>query len=367
MVTEMIYGIYTKTHNIDFYIKSEDCFHQIEINQLTKDKKYHLKLIIPAEWVVLHSITLPKMSVAKQKQAVIYQLEDSLIKDVDNYHFAILNSKNNITRVITIEHTLLNAILQKIPEHLFITQMVPEMLLLPLYEDKTTILVDEQRLIVLEDQVAFVAQKQDLAALTQDKQTILMGKDQNHTIVCVEQYLLSQLFDSEQGIDLLKGEYKQKIKKATGAKNMYIAMAAILSIFLLFFIVSLGEIIYLKVKNDGINQQVQNNYYQLFPSATSMVAPEERVTQLIRQGDAYGDTAFLQLLAIVSKAVKQDNVITFTEVQYSNQTLTLKVTAPTSEKMDGFIKTLSMYGLKTKEQSSNLSKGKFNAVITLKR
>lgn len=364
----MIFGIYRNNHTIDFFIKNTTGFETVDVTELSDDNVYHLKLIIPGEWVVMHSLSLPKMSLAKQKQAISYQLEDKLIKDITDYHFVKINLHSEKTCVITIERNILEKILSGIPKEIFVTQVIPEILLLPLHKDKLTILIDEQRLIALGHEIGFVAQADDLSALVNNQQTIIMGREQQSAIVSCDQYLLSQLFSVTDDFSLLTDNYKQRKARMSGTKNIYITISVIFFIFVFFVLSSLGEIIYLKTKSHKLQQQVEKNYYQIFPAATTMVAPEERVEQVLRKnGTDNGNATLLQLLTKLSIVNKTHKNINVKEMQFTNDVLTLMVNSATSNNIDDFIKALSRTGIKVIERTSNLSNNQFNAVILLKR
>jgi len=365
-MSQIIYAIYRANHQIDFFIEKNGIYHAVNLTDLTDDQ-HPLKIVIPGEWVVFHDLSIPNMSSAKRNKAIAYQLEDQLIHEIEQYHIVQFYQEKTNILVATIEKVLFEQILKNIPDKLVAIQIIPETLLLPVEDDKTTVLIDNDRILLREAKFAMSAQYDDLQELVRDKEIITMGVGQQNAIACLEQYFLSTLASTDEKINLLTGAYKPKY--IVNNKNRYISVAllSIVSIFLLFVLTSIIETIYLAAKNHRLNTEIEANYYELFPSATSLVAPEARVKRLLGQGENDTDSVFLNLLYAISQTAKTHQQVTIENMRFENNAMTLTVNAQNANQIDDFTKDFTHAGMHAVEQSSTLFNGQLKSIIVLKR
>lgn len=327
-----------------------------ELSELsTKTNDSDILVIVPAEDVLLLETVLPKLSKSKLRQALPYALEEQVVGDVDDLHFAIAEQTNDGTVPV--------AIVAKQKMRLWLetlnsagihpSAIIPMTLLLPWHENKWDIYsFDDTYLVRTGKYAGFAADKTSF-------DTILQLKHAEHPEILISSSSTSindnnVIFtDTQNTINLLQGTYQAK-RKITHTKNVwhYALYLAIAWIGISFFSHIVSFII-LHHQASNIENEINQIYYRYFPHATSVVAPRDRMEQKLKEiTNAAQKNNFLSLLATVGQSLMKTKGIRLQNLDYHNGILTLDISSAAFDNIDELSNHLSSSGLNVKQQNS---------------
>lgn len=347
---------------------------------------------VPAEDVLLTTVTLPKMNRSKLMHALPYALEEQLIDEVETLHFAPFDFRANGELAIAIvskekmDHwfSLIKA-WQINPD-----RMLPANLMLPWQEKGWGISVKELALVRTGFASGFSCDKDNLNELLnlQPKEngfpetvsimnyTATPVANQLALPLVIKETLLpatSFMVDMARGIssapsfNLLQGPYAVKKSKLPRTERLgkiaVFLLAALVSILFLYPMVSCF-ILQQRVK--AIDNDITQIYKHNFPQSTSVVAPKLRMEEKLRKLSAQiGENRFLLLLGNLGQAMTDAKNIQLKRVDYQSSQLTLEMTAASSEDFTAFTNALMQQGLDVKQQNANLVGARVNATLLI--
>jgi len=343
-----IFGILDASHHLKYYDAMGNSI------SLCPNTQYTLQLMVPSEWVTTYVLDVPKMSNEKLLKAAAFNLEDKLIDDISSYHLVIINKEVDNKIVGTIAHEKLTSILSDIPQNCHLVKLMTASLLL----SKNEALIENEQVALNVDGQCFSVSKKDLP-FYREKFDIVVLANESH---------LNMLFNklNQSNINLLTGKYKPKKTKKNKTKKIYYLLLIVISSILLYFLISLIEIISLKHQSASLEKQIEQIYYQLFPSAKSVIAPEIRVNQLLKSNsDNNKKSNFLNIIFKLTEVIKQTTKIQLNSLRYNNKSLLVTINAPAFVDIDNFKKQLISHGLKVKQQSGKIDGKQVKAALSL--
>lgn len=112
--------------------------------------KARLSLVVPGELATLHRIPLPSPRRSWWQRAAPFALEDQLIAEVADLHFAVAaQAVEQQLAIVTVPHQILRDWLASCATYqLFPTTLVPDLLLLPQHSDGWSVVSDGDRYLV---------------------------------------------------------------------------------------------------------------------------------------------------------------------------------------------------------------------------
>jgi len=310
--------------------------------------------LLPAEDVLLTSIRIPITSKAKLLKAAPYALEEELAQDITQLHFALGESSHNITPVAVISHDVMSQWRQRFAKHhIELKKMTSELLVIPYTNDEWHIQVSKDKTLVRTGKYkGFIADNNNLLVLLQlaikeekqKPQKIVINNPENikisfaevkevatimqkEPVSLIEQYV--QSIKQQAVFNFIQGVY-QPTQQATTIKRVWKLVAAL--VIAVVFVQGIGglvEYVQLSKQNAKLGSRITALYKEVFPQATTVVAPKVRVQRQLAQlraGVAAG--GFLDLLGKAGEALQAQPNVTLQGLDFSNRQLALSLEAP---------------------------------------
>ncbi|MDD9243871.1 type II secretion system protein GspL [Enterobacter soli] len=302
-------------------------------------------LLLPASCMIFRHFTLPK-KVASQATAFSWMAEETLIGDVDNLHWTVLNKKGAEVDAVAIDADVLSGWLSRFQEAgLKVIQALPDAWLLPVEEGGSTLVaLDESYWLRLSPHTAGEMEASLLPLLMQkagEGKVCCYGKPPEGVNVDVQQpwqhpLVLIQPQWQTCRVNLMHGEFSAKAGNGRATKGMKVAMAAagLLSLGLL-----LGPRIamaWMLVQQENlVQQEIVQVYQHHFPSMRQQTNIKYHFGQGIKK---QSKGIFLQLdeleKAKQSVPAMEINLLEFDGAQ---NTLTLSVSAENQPALQAFV------------------------------
>lgn len=335
--------------------------------------------LIPSSALLLLKAKLPKASPARLLQAVPYAVEEQIATDIENMHFALGEWQAEGTMpVVAISHAEITYYLQLLMYHgLQPNIILPDVLAIPYEENSWSLVIEQQTTLVRTGwQSGFTLDTAHLNALlpvlqdtatepapsvfrmynyTQEKVTALpTGETQ---FIEPPPPLLPQIakfFVHNKFINLLQNKYQPKIQLKKIWKD-WRRTAILLSISLgFFFFTQLAEMIYLKIRNYQLDQQISVLYQKAFPNAKAVIEPQLRLQQeLTKSAQLSGGNRFLNLLAATGMILQQYPEINLLQVNFQNNQLIISIQATSFTELDNFRQSLQKNRLQAQQNAVN--------------
>lgn len=350
-------------------------------------------VMVPAEDVLLASVTLPKMNRSRLLQALPYALEEQLISDVDTLHFVPgENQADGSLPVAVVAKTKMQSWLTLLNEWgIQPDVMIPVMLALPVEENVWHVAVNETAVIRMNEYQGFACDKNNLQELlvmalaaakithpvihikdyTTDEQALALNVQADVTIdkVNTGQWLgdLSQQAIHTPLINLLQGVYKNKKNKLPQMRKMWNGSLylGIAWLFLLFLYPGISYWI-LGQRAHTINSQIEDIYKRNFPQSSSIVAPKLRLGEKLQTLTSQAtDNKLLQWIDYLGKGVAETPGIELKRLDFQNNQLSLDLIASSSDDFTRFTEFLKRQGLRVKQQNANLTGEHISAVVVI--
>jgi len=351
-------------------------------------------VFIPGSYVHIATYLIPARNRQKIMQAVPYAMEDDLIGEVEDFHFALPSKlpQNNIP-VCAIRHELIESVLTRFAEYEVQPQLiVPETLALPFQRQQWTVLMEDDNSIIRTDSFSgYVCDTSQLALyldLSINEATeeqpeaihIIDARQQTDSDVpglaptpelqIVKTPLHTSLLEifakntnESDSINLLQGIYAAKNQRSKVWKK-WIPVASILAVLLLFQAID-GMINYQSVQSElkSTNERIHKLFKQSLPDAKKMsnikVRMKRRLVALQNTGQA-GQSGFLPLLAKSAKAIQANPSTIIRNINYRSGKLDMEISIDNLQSLEKMKQMISQSGLNVNVRSASVQG---NAVI----
>ncbi len=312
-----------------------------EIANACRGKK--LVVFIPASDVHLAMQNIPIRNRQKILQAIPYSMEDDLIGDVSQFHFAIpARLPAEAIPVCAIARTRLDNIIANLAEYRLHPQVImAESIVLPCQQGQWNIVIEEQESSVQTGEFsAFSVDTDSLEAYVEmaieeageqapealniidaradDRQPMLENMDDSSMDITRSSppasllELLVKNYQDGGGINLLQGAYTARKVASQSYKKWYPA-AAMLAIVVVIQAVS-GIVSYISLSNESeqLQQQITQIFKKALPDVKNMRDPRNQMQQrlsTLKSGSQGGGAKFLQIMSKFSKAMQAERSI----------------------------------------------------------
>jgi general secretion pathway protein L len=316
-------------------------------------------VLVPAEEIYLNNLALPGKNRQKLRKAIPYAVEDQLIDEIENLHFA-LSAQSHLGRylVAAVEHRMLDywdkAMLNA---GIHVETIVPDVTALPQSDDRWTVLLESNRALVRTPNELFAT---EIASLPVMLENLCVTRDENDPAQ-VTLYDCSQddkaillqaanpqiqfdVVDAPQGVfeifarsyeprtsvNLLQGEYSRQQEWRKQLKPWY-AAAGLLAVWLGWqIILNIAAYIDLSRTSSKLTAEMRSVHKSAFASAKTP-APgyergdmEARLKELRkRQGQTVG--GLQEMLVRTAPILKNAPDITIEAVHYLNGSLDVEL------------------------------------------
>lgn len=357
-------------------------------------KENDVTVIVPARDVVLTQATLPKLNHQRLMQALPFAVEEQLIDDLENLHFAIGDTQTNgvvataiVAKKKMAEWLALFAEASLKPAHLYSAVFT-----LPFIEKNWAISIEQDGCAIREGKYAgFAAELSNLPLLTElavkeaaEKPDTIQIYNTLESLASIEtasvvlnQVLLSEQawlekittwIDSQPAINLLQGEYRAERKSSETKKIWsFAAYLAVAWVGIAFFS-NLISFFILHHESNRLDTAINVIYKKNFPDATSVVAPKERMkSKLTSLTESANKNYFLVLLAKIGNNLTKIPRVQLKNMDYRDNQLNLELTAAKFDDLDALAKLLTQQGLSVKQQNAGIVGTEVKANFLIKR
>lgn len=336
-----------------------------EIEQLQFEaSEKEVVVVVPAQDVVMMMVDLPKMSRARQLQALPFAVEEQIIGDLETQHFAAGHEQVGLSLPVAIvEKQKLEAWMNLLKSwKIMPAYMISSVFLLPYSEFAWHVWQHDDMAIVRQDKWrGFACDIVNLNACVQEHsvETVTTG--------LAELMQATASLAKIDGVNLLQGDFATKGANRTAVRlGWKVATALGIAFVVTLFLNPLVSITILGQKVHALNAQIADIYKRQFPDSVNMIAPKQRMQEKWQHlANEAGEDLALRQLAILGKAKVEVPSIKISRLDYQNGISTLEVVAANSDDFSNFTQSLSNHGLVVKEQNANLVEGRINASIQI--
>lgn len=331
------------------------------------------------------SLDMALQSPALMRQAIPYALEDQIATDIEQAHFAYSKTDEvGKIQVYIIEKALMRFV-HELCHRLQLKPImaVPDYLLLPYFEKSWTLYGDSKKLLVRDSFYSGYAVDLDYAEWmfnlkfneftstkiteftmpsihlyhTQEFPTLELNIPelnlQSQTGSFTE-FLPNSLHQLKKSCDLLQGEFYFAGELSLNVKYWLLGLASVALFLVIGFGTTVFNYFYLNHSLQSLNQQIQTNYFAIFPDATSVQSPELRIEQkLAGLKNQSGDQGFLDQFAQIGKLLTTVKSTEIKSIDYQNQNLSMTLLFKTELAYNQFIKKLNSLGINYQKNSIN--------------
>lgn len=368
--------------------------HLSELSDFAKENE--IIVLVPAQDVLLTHATLPEMNRQQLMQALPFALEEQLIEDVGELHFAITAPlSDGVIPVAVISKQKMDEWLTLFKQHeLEVTKMISTVFALPCKEKNWYASIHENTAVIRTAEYSgFACDKNNLDTFLHIKSSEEKEKKPEHiylynlssslpeikidAVVLNETPISEQLFlekiseslDAYPTINLLQGAYQAK-HKATETKKIW-RTAGIVA-FAWIGLALLGNVISFFMLHHQLNGQdkiISAIYKRNFPDATSIITPRERMERKLKNlQEKTGKNYFLALLAKTGKDISQSPAIQLNSLDFRDNQLNLDVSAATFDDLDALTKKLSQgNNISVKQQNAAIAGTRVKATLQIKQ
>jgi general secretion pathway protein L len=341
-------------------------------------------VLVPGIDCLLTQATIPGRNRQKLLRAVPFALEDQLIEDVENSHFALGPAlPGGRYPVVVIATRRIEAILDACRSAgLDVYQLVPDLLAVPCSGDAVCVVIDEDLALVRTGPYSgFVVETENLGLMLAAEEqpedsparpvviqipagAVLPDLGEAATTAEISRYEGSALMLFSQGmgggiIDLLQGVYSRNQEWGKLWRPWRATAALLLAGVLLSNIVTGVDYFRLRNEREELNARMKSVFLESFPGTRRVVDPrvqmQQQLEQLQRRAGSGG--RFLTLLARSADVLRTAKDIEIAGASYRAGRLDVDLTAANLQVLDQLKQALSAHGLEVEIQSAAADAG----------
>ena len=341
-------------------------------------------VLVPGIDCLLTQATIPGRNRQKLLRAVPFALEEQLIEDVENSHFALGPAlPGGRYPVVVIATRRIDAILDACRSAgLDVYQLVPDLLAVPCSGDAVCVVIDGDLALVRTGPYSgFVVETENLGLMLAAEEqpgdsparsvviqlpagAVLPDLGEAATTAEISRYEGSALMLFSQGmgggiIDLLQGVYSRNQEWGKLWRPWRATAALLLAGVLLSNIVTGVDYFRLRNEREELNARMKSVFMESFPGTRRVVDPrvqmQQQLEQLQRRAGSGG--RFLTLLARSADVLRTAKDIEIAGASYRAGRLDVDLTAANLQVLDQLKQALSAHGLEVEIQSAAADAG----------
>jgi len=377
-----------------------------ELSEVTMTAR--VLLLAPSMDVLLLQADVPPVNQKKLLNAVPYALEEQLIDDVDNQHFAT-GSRNDaglLNTAVVEDELMKDWLIQLRAVGIQVNMIIPDVLATPYADGQWTLFLEDHSAMLRTGPQSGLAMDASNASLlyesalrlaqesppkkvqVYDFRTVSDGQsnpwlpqtessqDEPLEIEIIQPGepaigLLAASLVEQQAINLLQGEYSHREQIGKLWRPWRLAAGFLVGLLVLQLLQ--GVMVQSQLENElsHLRNQINEHYMQTFPDAKRVVnarAQMESKLKALRGGGSSGEDAFLALLEQVSKPLSQAHDVKLTRFAYRVGKLNVTLKINNLQQLDQLKQTLAANGdLVVDIQSASSRKGKVEARLQIER
>ena len=310
-----------------------------------------LVLLAPAEHCTLKLCHYDDNEQKLLRQILPYQLEDDLLANVDDLHFALGEATDNQVIVAIIKRQILVEWLADFSaEGLEVHRVLPEVAMLPWLDKQWTLLIDEQRWLLRSANCSGFAMEPELAVLALQLLVTEQGAPASLVLYCpqsVRDSVKAALPESlrhmvlwqegdywsvvagvkveQQPLNLLQGEFVRSLPWKKWWRTWQVAIVLLVIAVGLKLAVNIIEQQTLENRNVQLRASIEQAYRSAIPKGALMNAEKQlrRKVESLKGGNSQSFVALLEKVAAVMATVEG---LTLQSVNYTEQRSELRLT-----------------------------------------
>lgn len=344
-------------------------------------------VLVPAEEIFLNNLMLPGKNRQKLRKAIPFAIEDQLIDDIDDLHYALgTHTRHGRYLVAAVEERMMSfwdkAMLNA---GLRVETIIPDVTALPQLDDSWTVLLESNRGLVrtpvelfATDIASLPMMLENLCATREDstplrvnlydcsqdgKGVLLQASNPQIEFQLMEApqgifEIFAKYYDPRTAVNLLQGEYNRQEGWRKQLKPWY-AAASLLSVWLVWqLVLSIGTYIDLNRTSTQLTQEMRKVHKMAFAGAKAPAPGYERSDmearlKKLRGGEGRSAGGLQEMLVRVAPILKAVPDTTIETVHYLNGTLNIDLTMKDTAQIDPLKEQLqSKTGWDVKSQAS---------------
>lgn len=352
-------------------------------------------VIVPGCWITMHMALIPETASGRLAQVVPYALEDYVIDDIEDLHFAFDKfTADKLLPVAVVRNSQMQH-WQTILQNIKITadKLLPDYLALPLelgtwqiylYQDSalirfnahlgTTISIKQlPQFLNLKLEEAFI--KPTAIHIAYDAHNVQYNRALlNDTVVACthapQPIAATEFFatglKTSPALNLLQGLFS---KNQSGNQSRlwrwcgYVAAACALA----WAAGSVAQYIMLNKQLTTVQQQVATAYHQVFPNQ-AVVNPEARIQEVVNDAiSARAGGKFLSVLGITGEQLQKQHDVTLNSLNFEGNSIILGVQSASFEHLSALTKALQAQQLQVTQSNAHTTSDGVTAQLTISR
>jgi general secretion pathway protein L len=334
-----------------------------------------LVCFVPTEAVLLTTAILPTRGRQRLLQAVPYVLEEHLIDDVDEMHFALgqrLSGDQHVVGVVSRER--MSAWLGLLREHgLQADAFVPDVFALPWQPDSWSVYVTGERVLVRTGAQSGFASDPASAPLIMSRALADLGEDAPQrfevyhaagateglhdwpegaeiNVHALGQGLLSLVadgFDAKAAFNLLQGEYSRRERLSKHLRQWYPAAAVLGAWLVIQLALQIYDYNVRSAKTERLQAEIEQVYRATFPDAKNVPNPRVQMEQALdelRRATGQGGDSVAEILASAAPILRSTGGLEVRTLRYRTGQLDVELELQDLKALDGLKQRLSDEG-----------------------
>jgi general secretion pathway protein L len=331
----------------------------------------HLVVLVPSEDIFLTKIELPGKNRSRLLKAVPYAIEDQLVDDVEDLHFALSPQPvQGRFLVASVEHKLIEYWRSSLlSAGLRVEAIVPDVFALNKDDGQWRVILESHRALVCTPNSLFATDESNLSFMLSnavhqagegnapetitvydcsrsDQMSMLQASTSGinfELIECPDGLfgIFAENYTAKSAVNLLQGEYSRQ-EKFSRQFRQWIPAAVLFAIWITWQIVAhIFTYIELNNQSESLNQQMVQVYKQAFPGKKVPLYVKRDMKAKIddmRKKQGRSDVTLNQLLASVAPPLTRAKSINLEGMSYKGGTLEVSVTTRLSTQLDNLKK-----------------------------
>jgi len=369
---------------------------------LDKHAGLRTTLLVPTEDLLITSVSIPTSNKQKLRQAVPYALEEQLIDDVDDLHYAISAADSDgMRRVAIVKRDKMAEWLQPFDHSgLRLMACLPDIFILPKKVDGWTLLIENHRaLLRTANDAGYALPLEGLAELISTELSLhdqhgqaegsapqiidlidcRSDADQFATdqfdcsverISCSEglESLTTPELNKLPSLNLLQGEFSHSDELWRHLKPWRAAAALLLATMLLSMSGWVIEYQRLVDQDQALQANIEKIYRQTFPGARKIINPRLQMEQKLAQlNRGQGGAGFSQLMVSALPILLKVDGIKVEILRYKQQSLEMELTLKDLPSIDKLKELMEAAGFQFNVKNASSSAGRVTGRVAISR
>ncbi|SEP16201.1 type II secretion system protein GspL [Aquisalimonas asiatica] len=325
---------------------------------------YRIVALVPTEEVLLTRVTIPTRNHQKRLQAIPFALEDQLVSDIDDLHFAAgAPDAAGASTVVVVAHERMHAWTKALDRAgLTPAHMTADALALPERAGAWTALLEDGRFAVRTGTgTGFAGETENLAALLEaalsehagavpDRLLTYGGTPPENAALPLPVEPGNQPLDAalaeragHGALELRQGRHTIAGAERSRWRPWIPAAALLVALIVLDTGRLLAERWQLQGELAALETRVESVFREVFPDANRVVAPRSRMERRLEQlegGETAGDGDLLDTLLAIGPHLNRTDGLRLGSLNWRTDTLELDVNADSLQQLDRLKQTL---------------------------